>query len=388
MIGTWPLAAATVLLAGLLDALFGEPPNALHPVAWLGRLIAALDRRCPRGGSRHELAWGVLLVAITVAVTAAVGVALALTLGHLPWWLALPLGAAALKIAFSLRGLVAAGHTVQRALETDTEAARAGLLALVSRSRDLETPQIASAAIESLAENLTDSVVAPLLYFALFGLPGALVYRAVNTMDAMVGYHGSYEHLGKPAARLDDVANWLPARLTGLLLVALAGVRQRGSAAWAALRTQRRRFVEPQQALDDRPHGRRPRRSAREARRLRRRPERAGAHRRDDRRGRRDGVAGRRRLSAAVVGTGRARGRQGLAMSSAPPGRIVMLQGTGSHAGKTVLVAALCRIYARRGLRVALPRPAPLRSRHFFRQDRSSNQATPPVPPAGGGQTS
>ena len=245
MIGTWPLAAATVLLAGLLDALFGEPPNALHPVAWLGRLIAALDRRCPRGGSRRELAWGVLLVAITVAVTAAVGVALALTLGHLPWWLALPLGAAALKIAFSLRGLVAAGHTVQRALETDTEAARAGLLALVSRSRDLETPQIASAAIESLAENLTDSVVAPLLYFALFGLPGALVYRAVNTMDAMVGYHGSYEHLGKPAARLDDVANWLPARLTGLLLVALAGVRQRGSAAWAALRTQRRRSSSP-----------------------------------------------------------------------------------------------------------------------------------------------
>lgn len=245
MIETWPLAALTVLLAGLLDALFGEPPNALHPVAWLGRLIAALDRRCPRGGPRRELAWGVLLVAITSAVAAAVGVALALALGHLPWWLALPLGAVALKVAFSLRGLIDAGRTVQRALETDTEAARAGLLALVSRSRDLEPPQIASAAIESLAENLSDSVVAPLLCFALFGLPGALVYRAINTMDAMVGYHGRYEYLGKPAARLDDAANWIPARLTGLLLVALAGVRGRGAAARAALRRQRRRSSSP-----------------------------------------------------------------------------------------------------------------------------------------------
>ena len=245
MIETWPLAALTVLLAGLLDALFGEPPNALHPVAWLGRLIAALDRRCPRGGPRRELAWGVLLVAITSAVAAAVGVALALVLGHLPWWLALPLGAVALKVAFSLRGLIDAGRTVQRALETDTEAARAGLLALVSRSRDLEPPQIASAAIESLAENLSDSVVAPLLCFALFGLPGALVYRAINTMDAMVGYHGRYEYLGKPAARLDAAANWIPARLTGLLLVALAGVRGRGAAARAALRRQRRRSSSP-----------------------------------------------------------------------------------------------------------------------------------------------
>jgi adenosylcobinamide-phosphate synthase len=245
MIETWPLAALTVLLAGLLDALFGEPPNALHPVAWLGSLIAALDHRCPRGGPRREFAGGVLVVVITTAAAAVVGVALGIALVHLPWWLSLPLGAVALKIAFSLRGLVRAGRTVQRALESDTEAARLGLLALVSRGRDLEPPQIASAAIESLAENLTDSVVAPLLYFALFGLPGALVYRAINTLDAMIGYHGRYEYLGKPAARLDDAANWIPARLTGLLLVALAGTRHRGAAAWAALRTQRRRSSSP-----------------------------------------------------------------------------------------------------------------------------------------------
>ena len=93
-----------------------------------------------------------------------------------PLWLALPLAALVLKPAFSLRGLVTAGRRVERALATDTGAARAGLRALVSRDPDLEPPQIVSATVESLAENLTDSVVAPLLYFALLGLPGALIY--------------------------------------------------------------------------------------------------------------------------------------------------------------------------------------------------------------------
>ena len=149
-------------------------------------------------------------------------VALTLALDRLPWWLALPLAAAALKTTFSLRGLVAAGRRVQAALAADTAAARAELAALVSRDRELDPPHIVSAAVESLAENLTDSVVSPLLYFALFGLPGAFVYRAANTMDAMVGYRGEYEDVGKTAARLDDVLNWLPTRLTALLIALLA----------------------------------------------------------------------------------------------------------------------------------------------------------------------
>jgi adenosylcobinamide-phosphate synthase len=115
----------------------------------------------------------------------------------------------------------------------------------VSRSRDLTPPQIASAAIESLAENLSDSVVAPLLYFVVLGLPGALAYRAVNTLDAMIGYHGRYEELGKVAARVDDVANLAPARLTGLLIVAFAGLRGRGRAALGALRRERRLSPSP-----------------------------------------------------------------------------------------------------------------------------------------------
>ena len=174
------MAAATVLLAGVIDLAFGEPPNAVHPVVWTGRLVTALERRRPRGRPRAELAYGALIVAVTTGVCAAAGLALVVALAHLPWWLALPLGAVVLKVTFSLRGLVAAGRHVQRALDgdADADAAREGLRALVSRDRDLTPPQIVSAAVESLAENLTDSVVAPLLAFAVFGLPGALVYRA------------------------------------------------------------------------------------------------------------------------------------------------------------------------------------------------------------------
>ena len=239
------MAAATVLLAGLLDIVVGEPPNAVHPVAWLGRLIALLERGAPKGRPRAELAYGVAVVTLVTALAAGVGLALALGLARLPWWLALPAGAAALKVSFSLRGLVGAGRAVQRSLDADPAAAREGLKALVSRDRDLTPPQVASAAIESLAENLSDSVVAPLLFFALLGLPGAFAYRAVNTLDAMIGYHGRYEYLGKTAARLDDVLNLVPARLTGLLIVALACLRRRGAAALAGLRRERRLSSSP-----------------------------------------------------------------------------------------------------------------------------------------------
>ena len=239
------MAAATVLLAGLLDVVCGEPPNAVHPVAWLGRLVALLERRAPRERPRAELAYGVAIVVAVTGIAAVVGLALVLALSYLPWWLALPAGAVALKVSFSLRGLVGAGRTVQRALDADPAAARDGLRALVSRDRDLTPPQVASAAIESLAENLSDSVVAPLLFFAVLGLPGAFAYRAVNTLDAMIGYHGRYEHLGKPAARLDDVLNLVPARLSGLLIVALACLRRRGAAALAGLRRERRLSTSP-----------------------------------------------------------------------------------------------------------------------------------------------
>jgi adenosylcobinamide-phosphate synthase len=232
------LALSTVLLAGVFDVVLGEPPTPVHPVVWMGRLIGALERRRPRNRPLAEFAYGVLIVGVTAGTAAGAGVALTRVLRRLPWWLALPVGAYALKTSFSLRGLVRAGRDVQEALDEDTEAARERLSALVSRSPDLDPPLIVSATVESLAENLTDSVVSPLLAYALFGLPGALAYRAVNTMDAMLGYRDEREYIGKAAARSDDAANWVPTRLTGLLLVGVAGLKGRAGRAWWAFRTQ------------------------------------------------------------------------------------------------------------------------------------------------------
>lgn len=241
----WQTALAMVLLAGAIDVVFGEPPARVHPVVWMGGLIRALESRRPLRSPPLEFVYGVLIVLVVALLCGAAGLLLVLVLSWLPWFLALPLGAAVLKTAFSLRGLVVAANDVRRALTTDLEDARCSLAALVSRNRELDPPGIISATVESLAENLVDSVVSPLLYFAVFGLPGALVYRSVNTMDAMLGYRGDYEYVGKAAARCDDVLNWVPARLTGLLLVALASVRGTARIAWNTLRSQRRLSSSP-----------------------------------------------------------------------------------------------------------------------------------------------
>ena len=159
-----------------------------------------------------------------------------------------------------------AGRDVQRALASDTAAARVSLAALVSRSPDLDPPLIVSATVESLAENLTDSVVSPLLYYALFGLPGALAYRAVNTMDAMLGYRDEREYVGKAAARSDDAANWVPTRVTGLLLVAVSALKGHCRPCLVGVPDAAPAAVRSQQDAGHRDHGRQPRRAAAKAR--------------------------------------------------------------------------------------------------------------------------
>jgi adenosylcobinamide-phosphate synthase len=140
-----------------------------------------------------------------------------------------------LKFTFSLRGLRQAANTVRKSLaQLDLAQARGSMYALVSRdTTKLHQGQLVSATVESAAENTSDSFVAPLFYFLLFGLPGAIAYRIVNTFDAMMGYHGEWEYLGKFAARLDDVANFIPARITGIIMVLATGICERNtSQAW------------------------------------------------------------------------------------------------------------------------------------------------------------
>ena len=214
------LAAFAVAL--LLDVLFGEPPNAIHPVAWLGKTATFLLRLAPREGAVSQFLFGAL-VTIVIPVGFAVASA-ALLLATARWPLVeLVAATALLKPMFALRALGRAAAQVRDALAAgQIGQARQDLRSLCSRdASNLDEPLLVAGTVESLAENVSDSLVAPLFYYALFGLPGAVFYRAVNTLDAMIGYHGRYEYLGKAAARLDDLLNLIPARLTaGLLLIA------------------------------------------------------------------------------------------------------------------------------------------------------------------------
>jgi adenosylcobinamide-phosphate synthase len=145
------------------------------------------------------------------------------------------IGAALLKSTFSLRELQRVAIKVKRLLSKEKlNAARFELRSLASRdTQDLPEPLVVSATVESVAENTCDSFVAPLFYFLLFGVPGAIAYRVVNTLDAMIGYHGKYEYLGKFASKLDDLLNFIPARLTALLLVLASFLLRRDArASW------------------------------------------------------------------------------------------------------------------------------------------------------------
>lgn len=242
---------STVLAMALaLDLAFGEPPAAMHPVVWFGRLAALLERRGRRGYPPLELVAGVALTLSSLvtawlvargaeALLAAVeGTKRAAAERSWPITHVVPAAtllaeAWLLKTTLSLRALTEAACVVQQALaREDLDTARTGLRSLVSRDASaLDAPLLAAAAIESVAENASDALVAPMLAYVAFGLSGAAVYRGINTLDAMIGYRGAYEWLGKAAARLDDAANLIPSRLTAGLLV-LAASPARSRAAW------------------------------------------------------------------------------------------------------------------------------------------------------------
>jgi adenosylcobinamide-phosphate synthase len=210
------------------DRLIGEWPNAVHPVVWMGKMIARLEGWVPASGRRVELVSGAVIAVVVPTTFAAGGLAI-LTVSR-PYPLVQFLaGVVLLKSTFAFRALAEAAREVERALDQGAlEKARFGLRSLCSRDASaLEPAQLVAATIESVAENASDSFVAPLFYYALFGIPGALFYRAVNTLDAMIGYHGKYEYLGKVSARLDDALNFVPARLTALLLLFAGWLRGR-----------------------------------------------------------------------------------------------------------------------------------------------------------------
>jgi len=212
---------AALLAALAWDRLLGEPPSRLHPVVWIGNAVASARRLAAPGWPLVELTVGsAIALLLPLAVAALGGLALA-ALEPVPP-LRFLVEVYLLKSTFALRALGEAADDVRRPLVAgDLDAARGALRSLCSRDPStLDAELVAAAAVESVAENASDSFVAPLFWYAVLGLPGALFYRAVNTLDAMIGYRGRFEHLGKASARLDDLLNLLPARLTALLLLA------------------------------------------------------------------------------------------------------------------------------------------------------------------------
>jgi len=221
---------AALVLAWILDLIFGDPASLPHPVVWFGRWIAFCERRFNSGA--HRKAKGAVVAVTSIVFTFSVAYAFLYIIipgksqtvcSPLLWG---GLGVEAVLIFFCL-----AGHTLRKevrlvfdALDRSLDEGRRQVSRIVGRdTAQLSANDVRTAALETLAENLSDGVIAPLFWLCLFGVPGMIAYKMINTLDSMIGYRNErYKDFGCWAARIDDVANYIPARLTALLMV-LAG---------------------------------------------------------------------------------------------------------------------------------------------------------------------
>jgi adenosylcobinamide-phosphate synthase len=247
---SWLLVQISILFVALaLDVFLGEPSAVAHPVVWMGRIVTILERGLYGGTDSAQRFKGAAL-AIGLIVTFTVPVALLQWLGYqiASGNVVLLLGyvglsAYLLKTSFTIFTLQKEAIGVTDLADTDIDAARLHLRALVSRERlHLDRERVLSSVCESVGENTVDSVVSPLLFFAVFGVAGALCYRAVNTLDSMLGYKDHRRHVGLFSARLDDVFNYLPTRLAivpMLLGFRMVSGKSACDEAWNVLKTDR-----------------------------------------------------------------------------------------------------------------------------------------------------
>ena len=233
-----------VLGGFVLDTLFGDPPWLPHPVVLMGKAISALEKRLR--ARLPQTPQGELLGGAVVAFTLPVGTFLLTSLvclgaAKLSPWLGLAVQMFWCGQALAAKGLAQESTNVYRALiKLDLPAARKAVSRIVGRdTQDLTAEGVTKAAVETVAENASDGVIAPLLYMLIGGAPLALTYKAINTMDSMLGYKNeNYLYFGRAAAKLDDAANYLPSRIAGLLWCAAAALT--GNDAKGAFRIWRR----------------------------------------------------------------------------------------------------------------------------------------------------
>ena len=212
-----------ILIGWTADKLLGDPELLPHPVVLFGKLIAAGERRLNHGKRRRMkgAALAVTLIAVTFGATAGL---IALSGMASP---ALRTAVEAVMIFYCLAGttLIREVKGVFAALDVSTEQGRKQVARIVGRdTSQLTDNEIRKAALETLAENLSDGVIAPMFWLLLLGVPGMAAYKMINTLDSMIGYRTErYKRFGTAAARIDDAANYIPARLTALLMIAVAG---------------------------------------------------------------------------------------------------------------------------------------------------------------------
>src|ERR1035437_6687494 len=212
-------------LAFLIDIVFGEYPDRIHPTIGIGKMISYLKRKSKNSNPRVEKANGVLMALLIMLVVALPVFLLLFWLRQLPYGeiLYIVAGAILFKATFAIRGMGHYTKPIAKALkQNDLDGARKWLPYIVRRDpNSLNERQIISAAVESIAESTTDGITAPFFFFALFGVPGAFAYRVVNTLDSMVGYKNvETRNIGWFSAKLDTIANYIPSRLTAYLMVA------------------------------------------------------------------------------------------------------------------------------------------------------------------------
>ena len=210
-----------LLFGWLLDFVFGDPSRLPHPVVWFGKMISWGEHRLNHGAQR--MAKGAVMALALILMVFFVVWGLKRLLPNMVLWLILD----TIIIFYCLAGttLIREVREVFLALDRSLEEGRRQVARIVGRdTSQLSAQEVRTAALETLAENLSDGVIAPLFWFALLGTPGMLAYKMVNTLDSMIGYRTErYKDFGCWAARIDDVANYIPARLTALLMVIASG---------------------------------------------------------------------------------------------------------------------------------------------------------------------